>query len=355
MKKLRVFLLAMAFISGLAAQAYAAEPVDPQVVGDETVFAGDEPIMFGGSTCTAPDGNIVYEKESGVSFSPGLYGASFFSFYFMHEDVCIDDIDACIPDAGTASNFDECEFATTDAPAITVTFDVPVTRVGFNGRSPAGEIIVTVFRVGQASDPITLPPIDTTGQMKFIGIVDSEGIDAIEISGTGQVYGLENVFFIDKLRFGGASDTGPKEPSVETVDIDIKPPNCLPAPINMKSKGVTPVVIAGSEDFDVTMIDPDSIELNGVAPERSDIEDVPYCNNSQSDGDGYWDLTLKFDTTELVDAMKGSLTEGSSSEIILKLTGNLLDGTPIEGEDMVSVKGKPQHDWGHHNGLKNHQ
>jgi hypothetical protein len=345
MKKLSVFLLAMVFIFGLAAQANAGETVDPQVVDDETVFAGDEPIMFEGAACASGGiNNMEYNEESGVSFSPSLYGNSWLSYYYMYK---LDEFGTWVNDDASASNFNECIFENLEAPAITVTFDTPVTRVGFYGRSLEGKIMVTVFRGGVASEPL---PFGTEDDMKFIGIMDSEGIEAIEISGTGQFYGWVSAFLIDEFRFGGTPDTGPKEPPAKTVDIDIKPPNCLPAAINMKSKGVTPVVIAGSDDFDVTMIDLTTILLNGVAPERSAFEDVPYCSNGP---DEVLDLTLKFDTQELVDAMKGSLTEGSRSEIILKLTGKLLDGTPIEGEDMVSVKGKPGHDRGHHKGWDN--
>jgi hypothetical protein len=122
--------------------------------------------------------------------------------------------------------------------------------------------------------------------------------------------------------------------------MDVKPPNCLAAPININSKGVTPVVIAGKEDFDVTMIDPDTIELQGISPVRSAIEDVTYCNSVKPDG--FLDLTLKFNTEKLVEAMGAAPTEEGSAEIFLQLTGNLFDGTPIQGEDMVSVKGKAE-------------
>lgn len=63
------------------------------------------------------------------------------------------------------------------------------------------------------------------------------------------------------------------------VDVDIKPGSC-PNPLNLKSKGVLPVAVLGTEEFDVTTIDPLSILLSreeveeGVAPIRSDYEDV---------------------------------------------------------------------------------
>lgn len=51
-------------------------------------------------------------------------------------------------------------------------------------------------------------------------------------------------------------------------------------------------------------------------------------------GDGFEDLTLKFDTPAIVAAL-GSVTDGELR--VLKLTGNLLDGTPIAGEDVMVI------------------
>ncbi len=59
--------------------------------------------------------------------------------------------------------------------------------------------------------------------------------------------------------------------------VDIKPGSC-PNPLNVNSKGVLPVAILGTDDLDVTTIDLNTIRLMGVAPVRSDYEDVgtPY-------------------------------------------------------------------------------
>ena len=45
-----------------------------------------------------------------------------------------------------------------------------------------------------------------------------------------------------------------------TVNIDIKPGSC-PNPLNVKAKGVLPATLLGTEDFDVTAIDPETICL----------------------------------------------------------------------------------------------
>jgi DNA-binding beta-propeller fold protein YncE len=127
------------------------------------------------------------------------------------------------------------------------------------------------------------------------------------------------------------------------VDIDIKPQTC-PNPLNVKSKSVLPVAVLGSEDFDVSTIDVASIRLAGVAPIRSSYEDVTTpvsdaneCECSTEDPDGFPDLTLKFETQRIVEAL-GKVNHGD--ELVLELTGVLSDETPIEGSDCVIIRGK---------------
>jgi uncharacterized repeat protein (TIGR01451 family) len=136
------------------------------------------------------------------------------------------------------------------------------------------------------------------------------------------------------------------------VYVDIKPGGC-PTPINVGSKGVLPVAVLGTADFDVTAIDPTSITLEGVSPLRWAIEDVatPHqinvdeCNIldcNEEAGDGVDDLTLKFDTQEIYAA----IAEVYDREcLILELTGHLRTedgGLLFKGGDVVSIlkKGK---------------
>jgi hypothetical protein len=134
------------------------------------------------------------------------------------------------------------------------------------------------------------------------------------------------------------------DPICTPVEVYIKPGSC-PNPLNVKSKGVLPVAILGSEDFDVGMIDVASIRLADVAPIRSDYEDVAApvidgdeCKCTEEGPDDYLDLTLKFDTQGIVEAL-GEVVNGE--EWVLTLTGVLSDGTSIEGEDCIRVK-KPR-------------
>jgi hypothetical protein len=130
------------------------------------------------------------------------------------------------------------------------------------------------------------------------------------------------------------------------VAIDIKPESC-PNPLNVKGKGVLPVAILGTADFDVTEIDPATVKLEGVSCIKWAIEDVttpyepieiPDCLDCSTDGpDGFLDLTLKFDVQEVVEAI-GEVNGGDC--LVLTLTGNLFEefgGTPIVGEDVVLI------------------
>jgi len=152
--------------------------------------------------------------------------------------------------------------------------------------------------------------------------------------------------------FTGNQDNYPLMEARNGVPLDIKPTSC-PNPLNVKSKGVLPVAILGTDSFDATQVDPSTITLQGVAPIRWAIADVaapysPYigkesCQNCTTAGpDGYSDLTLKFDAQAIVDVL-GEVEDGDC--VKLTITGWLkgeFGGGPIIGEDLVWIlkKGK---------------
>ena len=161
----------------------------------------------------------------------------------------------------------------------------------------------------------------------------------------------------------------------ELVEIDIKPGSC-PNPFNGKSKGSVPVAILGSDVFDVSEVDPATITLEGVpALDKWAIEDTIQPNEYNTDcftcfdaddpdnfncdlldetdvdnpvagtdgtqdsycGDGFPDLIVKFDTQALADAI-GEANRDDCVE--LRLTGDTIDGTAIEGSDSVLIRTK---------------
>ena len=136
-----------------------------------------------------------------------------------------------------------------------------------------------------------------------------------------------------------------------TVSMDIKPGSC-PNPLNVRSRGVLPVAILGTDEFDVTTIDPETILItregfDGILAIRHSYEDVgiPFegelcdcddLNENDLNEDGYMDLILKFRVPELVDGL--GLKEVESREIIpLTIMGNSVDGTLIMGVDCIRV------------------
>jgi hypothetical protein len=128
--------------------------------------------------------------------------------------------------------------------------------------------------------------------------------------------------------------------------VDIKPGSC-PNALNLGSKGKLPVAILGTEDLDVTNIDPASVRLAGVAPLRSSLEDVGTpvrkheCACTERGADGNMDLTLKFSSAEIAVSLlnaPGGLVEGDV--LVLTLTAEQIEGPPISGDDCVVLVGK---------------
>ncbi|MDH3283510.1 MAG: hypothetical protein OEQ13_02110 [Acidobacteriota bacterium] len=127
-------------------------------------------------------------------------------------------------------------------------------------------------------------------------------------------------------------------PQPLSVSLDVKPGSC-PNPINSRAP-VLRAALLGTMDLDVNDVDVTTLQLEGVSPIKTGYEDVatPFggdlCGCTEDGPDGYFDLTLKFLTSEIVGGI-GS----SSGDVTLTLTGNLLDGTPIEGQDCVFFVG----------------
>jgi len=136
-------------------------------------------------------------------------------------------------------------------------------------------------------------------------------------------------------------------PQPWTIDVDIRPGAC-PNPLNLNSRGLLPVAILGSEDFDATTIDIASVRLAGVAPIRSTFEDVAApasnltaCDCTTAGADGYTDLMLKFRTHELVQKLLRTRDELVRGRVLqLTLTAVLSDDTRVRGADCVIIRGK---------------
>jgi PKD repeat protein len=105
--------------------------------------------------------------------------------------------------------------------------------------------------------------------------------------------------------------------------------NIEPSTLNLKSKGkwIT-CYITLPEGYDVGDIDVSTILLDGIIPvERSDIV-----------GDA---LMVKFDRAAVIQYITdvfGTLEQ----QVMLRITGSLIQGTPFEGQDTITVFSRPR-------------
>jgi hypothetical protein len=113
----------------------------------------------------------------------------------------------------------------------------------------------------------------------------------------------------------------PEAPSELSVDV-----NVVPKRINLKSHGFVRVAVLSNPDFDAAVVDPASVLVAGVSPEKSVAQDVNL--------DGYIDMVFVFSTQSL------GLTVDDTE---LELTGSLIDGQKIRGTGTINVKsaGRP--------------
>jgi len=165
------------------------------------------------------------------------------------------------------------------------------------------------------------------------------------------------------------------EAQVATLEVvmDIKPGSC-PNPLNTNTntaKALVSVVILGDQKLDVTKIKVESLRLNGEAVEgvederpveavkvvkkvqhvKANYEDLTTPFDKKRDaptedrkayqcnelgGDGIKDLVLKFDRQLLVDTIGDKqYMDPNQADLTFTMTGELLDGTPIKGVDLM--------------------
>ena len=112
--------------------------------------------------------------------------------------------------------------------------------------------------------------------------------------------------------------------------VDIKP-GSYPNSINVKSNGVIPVAILGTEVFDVADVDVTTLEFaprgvadGGAAPAHS-VGGHPQDVND----DGLMDLLSHYRTQDT------GIVIGDTEACV---TGETLDGTPLEGCDLINTE-----------------
>jgi hypothetical protein len=111
------------------------------------------------------------------------------------------------------------------------------------------------------------------------------------------------------------------------VSVDIKPgsdPNCF----NQNEHGVIPVAILGSDDLSVADIDVATLSVQGLAVRIQGKSDRYQSHYEYVNEDEFIDLVCQFEDSD------NWVTPGSDYATV---TGNLLDGTNIEGQDTICI------------------
>ena len=129
--------------------------------------------------------------------------------------------------------------------------------------------------------------------------------------------------FYDNINFGLAP---------LNANIDIKP-GSDPNSINPFGRGLIPVAILGSQDFDVSAIDVATLRFGPAqVATRHDLTDDWTYNEHLADVnlDGFMDLVTHFTTQDT------GIACGDTEAV---LSGAMLDGTPFDGADAVRTVG----------------
>lgn len=113
------------------------------------------------------------------------------------------------------------------------------------------------------------------------------------------------------------------------VNIDVKP-GSDPNSINLKSKGLVPVALFGSAEFDIDLVDTTTISFGPMHHHMDGGAPAVKVNAEDVNLDGYPDLIFFF---------KPAQTGLQTSDATACLHGFLLDGSHFCGHDDVRVIG----------------
>jgi hypothetical protein len=195
--------------------------------------------------------------------------------------------------------------------------------------------------------PTEIPEESEDGYIKLIaydgenkeiastGSIELSAQDPSRDASKGEPNGIFNLYFSTpnmrkvEVRFIGKNDPGVTIDDIEftgDLNVDIKPgsyPNC----INSNGHGVIPVAILGSEEFNVTIIDPSTVKLDeqpvrmkGKSGRAGSYEDV--------NDDGFIDLVVQIEDKDVY----------FPEDTIGTVTAKSFEEVHFEGQDSICIK-----------------
>jgi len=254
-------------------------------------------------------GSVTVNGVIGTTTGPMVLDAKFYSFYGREGDVVTIDIDGGIKPAGAGRSLDSFIALFKAGP--------DYIREAWKDDVPSSQPIDpgSISRMDARLDNVRLPVtgIYTVGVSGFPGQLLNGGIFSSTSLG---------------VRSNGAytlTISGVSLPVVQ-INIDIKPGSGETAPINPKSKGVIPVALLSSAEFDALTVDLKTLTFGSTGNEPSYVR----CNKNGVDfnGDGRLDLLCHFEN---------QLTKFDSDDVRGTVRGSTLNGMQFEGRGMLKI------------------
>lgn len=130
---------------------------------------------------------------------------------------------------------------------------------------------------------------------------------------------------------------------VMEVEIDIKP-NSYPSSWNCNSRGDIPVAVLGSDSFDATAIDPNTVTFGKTGTETGEVhrdgDGNARMHLEDYNGDGWMDMVFHFDWSQTGFSCADIPAGEKSWDVPGYLNGETTGGTPFTGTDMIRLVGK---------------
>jgi hypothetical protein len=202
---------------------------------------------------------------------------------------------------------------------LTASFDAPVPAFQIDAAAGSGAPMGVPFalegyRAGALVERVDVA-LGATNQWTTVAL--AQEVDQVVIASANMR--SFHPFAVDNMRWGIDA------PARLDVQIDVKP-DSAENPVNPGSNGVLPVALLGSETFDVTGVDPDSLALgvNGAPAESVHLDDP--------NGDGWVDLVGHY---------RVPATGTAYGDTSICLTGAMMDGPEFAGCDVIRTVPRP--------------